>query len=84
MTENKDLVKQAKHNKNNTTAVHWQRCVKRAPEPIQIATEWPNGNNLNNKRSKVVLDYIPQAYNKSSWVHTDINKWVNKQMNGGE
>lgn len=59
--------------------------VKRTKESTAIAPNAPNWNNSSNKINNVSLDCnLKYKINKYSWVHTDINKWLNELISGGE
>ena len=52
---------------------------------MDIGANWKrsNGqswNNLNNKISKLVLDYNPKNEMKCPWIKTDINKYTGKRQ----
>lgn len=49
--------------------------VKERKKPTKRISSGPNWNNLSKKTKKVVLEYNLSI--KQSWIHTDINEWLN-------
>lgn len=56
--------------------------MKETQEPTERGLKGQSWNNLSNKIKNIILSYNPK-HNKDPKVHSDVNKWLNKQTGEG-